>query len=44
MIYREAVVTKTYALSDIAMKTVYYSATAAAFVLISTLLLTGLHP
>jgi hypothetical protein len=41
---REAVVTKTYVLSDVAMKTVYYSATAAAFAFISMLLLTGLHP
>jgi hypothetical protein len=36
--------TKGYVLSEVAMKTVYVSFTAAAFLLIFTLLLTGNHP
>jgi hypothetical protein len=35
--------TKGYVLSEVAMKTVYVSFTAASLLLIFTLLLTGIH-
>jgi hypothetical protein len=36
--------TTGYALADVATKVVYFSLTAAAFIFVSMLLLTGLHP
>ena len=36
--------TKTYVLSDFLVKTVYFSLAAAAFLFVSMLLMTGLHP
>jgi hypothetical protein len=36
--------TTGYALADVATKVAYFSLTAAAFIFVSMLLLTGLHP
>jgi len=41
---REVVVAKNYVVSDIATIIVYFSLAAAAFIFVSMLLLTGLHP
>jgi hypothetical protein len=38
------VMTKNHALSDVVTKAAYFSLTAAAFIFVSMLLLTGLHP
>jgi hypothetical protein len=43
-IEREVVVTKNYALSDVVVKTAYFSFAVAALVFVSMILLTGLHP
>ena len=36
--------TAHYVLADVATKAAYFSLTAAAFIFVSMLLLTGLHP
>jgi hypothetical protein len=41
---QEPAMTKTYVFSDVLVKTVYFSLAAAAFVFVSMLLMTGLHP
>jgi hypothetical protein len=41
---QEAIMTKGYVLSKVAMKTVYVSFTAAALLFVFTVLLTGIHP
>jgi hypothetical protein len=42
--FQEVVVTKSYAVSDILIKTGYFSLAIAALVFVSMILLTGLHP
>jgi hypothetical protein len=40
----EASVTRNAVVTDVVMKTLYFSLALAAFVFVSMLLLTGLHP
>lgn len=42
--FEEAIVTRDQVVTDVVTKTVYFSLALAAFVFVSMLLLTGLHP
>ena len=42
--FEEAIVTRDQVVTDVLTKTVYFSLALAAFVFVSMLLLTGLHP
>ena len=44
MDWEEEIVTRNYVLSDFVTKTAYFSLAAAAFVFVSMLMMTGLHP
>jgi hypothetical protein len=44
MDWEEEIVTRNYVLSDFVTKTTYFSLAAAAFVFVSMLMMTGLHP
>jgi hypothetical protein len=41
---QEAVVTQSYVMYDVLVKTGYFSLAAAALLFVSTILLSGLHP
>ena len=42
--FEEAIVTRNEVVTDVVTKTVFFSLALAAFVFVSMLLLTGLHP
>ena len=44
MDWEEEIVTRNYVLSDFVTKTAYFSLAAAAFLFVSMLMMTGLHP
>jgi hypothetical protein len=44
MDWEEEIVTRNYVLSDFVMKIAYFSLAAVAFVFVSMLMITGLHP
>ena len=44
MDWEEEIVTRNYVLSDFVTKTAYVSLAAAAFLFVSMLMMTGLHP